>query len=182
MNKNQVFSLDPRLSGKNKIAQNQTYAKAPNLSCVGANGSGHVATGDLKGEIRMFSEISKRAKTLLPGLGDPVIGIDVTEDGNYILATTSAYLLLIPTLLSNGKTGFQTGMGQEKPVPIKLQLTPQDLVRYDIKSVSFTAAHFNTGANITEEWIVTATGPYIITWNLKRVIRGHTKEYKVRNS
>ncbi len=93
---------------------------------------------------------------------DPVIGIDVTEDGSYILATTASYLLLIPTLLSSGKTGFQAAMGAQKPTPIKLQLLPLDLVKYNIRSVNFTPAHFNTGANINEEWIVASTGPFLL--------------------
>jgi hypothetical protein len=91
-----------------------------------------VVAGDSKGELRLYSDISKRAKTALPGLGgqylpsihfqhpsnmnacmntshcmiiDGVIGVDVTEDGKYVLATTKAYLLLIPTSLP-GQFGF----------------------------------------------------------------------------
>jgi len=188
------------------------YAKPPELSTVATTGSGQVVVGDLKGEIRMFSDISKRAKTHLPGLGgmfeivsyvlmdrfihfhkntciylfifrfcsDGVIGIDVTEDGKWVLATTEAYLLLIPTMTSAGKSGFQASMGKEKPNPIKLVLKPEDLVKLGIDEVKITPARFNIGENITEDWIVTSTGPFIITWNFKKIRQGKGKDdYKV---
>ncbi|KAF9018163.1 hypothetical protein BGZ52_004484 [Haplosporangium bisporale] len=45
--------------------------------------------------------------------------------------------------------------------------------------VSFTPARFNTGANEEEMQIVTSTGPYVITWNFRRVKLGH-REYSMR--
>ena len=42
---------------------------APDLSCVATNYQGQMAVGSKKGEIRLFSDASKRAKTKLPGLG-----------------------------------------------------------------------------------------------------------------
>ena len=41
-------------------------------------------------------------------------------DGKWIVATTQTYLLLIPTMCENGKTGFEHRMGKEKPNPKKL--------------------------------------------------------------
>jgi len=147
---------------------------------LATTGSGKIATGDMNGEIRMFANCEKRAKTLLPGLGDPVVSIDVTEDSRWILATTAGYLLLIPTALEDGRTGFDVSMGQKKPVPIKLQLDPRDLVKYNIAKVQFTAAHFNTGEKVTEQWIVTSTGPFVITWNFKSVKAGLVRDYKIK--
>jgi len=182
VNLNTLFSLDPRINKKNKMAQNYSYVKAPKMTCVGTNGTGQIAVGDLHGEIRLFSDITKKAKTLLPGLGDPVIGIDVTEDGHYIVATTSQYLLVIPTVIEGkkGKTGFDVSMGAAKPTPLKLQLDPKDLAKYNIGKVSFTAAHFNTGSSIKEEWIVTSTGPFVITWDFSWVRLGHLKRYQIK--
>jgi hypothetical protein len=57
-----------------------------------------------------------RAKTTLPGLGDPIIGIDVTEDGRWILATCRTYIIVIPTDLPNGNTGFEKPMGKYKVI------------------------------------------------------------------
>jgi len=163
------------------VVQQQSYAKAPQFSCVGTNGAGNLAVGSDKGEIRMFSDCDKRAKTALPGLGDPIVGMDVTEDGKWIVATTKQYLMVIGTEKADGKTGFEgRGMGKEKRAPIKLQLRPEDIVKHNITETSFTTAHFNTGENIHEEWIVTSTGPFIITWDFRKVKQGRVNEYKIK--
>ena len=82
--------------------------------------NGGLAIGSLNGEIRLYKDVGQNAKTLLPGLGDPIRGIDMSIDGKWIVATTQTYLLLIPTLCENGKTGFEHRMGKEKPNPKKL--------------------------------------------------------------
>jgi len=82
--------------------------------------NGGLAIGSLNGEIRLYKDVGQNAKTLLPGLGDPIRGIDMSIDGKWIVATTQTYLLLIPTICENGKTGFEHRMGKEKPNPKKL--------------------------------------------------------------
>ena len=82
VNKNSVFSLDPRQHG-NKLAQKHTYSTAMGMNSIVANGAGNVATGSEKGEIRLYNDIDKIAKTRLPGLGDAIIGLDTTEDGKW---------------------------------------------------------------------------------------------------
>lgn len=47
------------------------------------------------------------------------------------------------------------------------------------QAVSFTTARFNTGVNEAEKTIVTSTGPYVITWNFRRVKNGHY-EYQIK--
>ena len=64
-------------------------------------------------------------------------------DGHWIIATTQTYLLVIPTLCSNGKTGFEYRMGKEKPDPLKLQIHVKDLAKHRISTVDFTPARFN---------------------------------------
>jgi hypothetical protein len=129
----------------------------------------------------MFNDLNKRAKTSLPGLGHNITGMDTTEDGSWVLATTDYYLLLIPTCLSNGKTGFDVSMGKEKPIPYKLQLRPQDLAKLGIREVKFTSAKFDTGESIEEKWIITSTGPYLITWNFDKVKKfGIVDDYKIK--
>ena len=87
-----------------------------------------------------------------------------------ILATTRYYLLLLSTVISgDAKDGWNKSMTSSAKPPIKLQLSPVDLQKYNVTNLAFTAAHFNTGDNITEEWIITSVGPYIITWNFKRI-------------
>jgi hypothetical protein len=55
----------------------------------------------------LFNVIGKNAKTALPGIGDPIIGIDVTGNGRYVIATCKTYLMLIDVLNpENKKLGF----------------------------------------------------------------------------
>ena len=51
----------------------------------------------------------------MPGLGATVTNIDVSADGRWILGTCAKYLVLVPTSMEDGKTGFTKAMGE--PVP-----------------------------------------------------------------
>ena len=177
VNKNSVFSMDSRAHGQ--IAQQYQYKSTMAMNSVVSSGDGAVATGSEKGEIRLYNDISKQAKTRLPGLGDAIVGLDTTEDGKWILATTRYYLLLVSTVIANNaKSGWQASMTSSASPPIKLQLSPTDMAKYNITALSFTTAHFNTGAGRdVEEWIITSAGPYIITWNFKK-IRSDPTKYK----
>jgi len=151
-----------------------------------------MAIGSAKGEIRLFSRdtLTKKtdplarvngAKTNLPGMGDPILGIDATEDADWILATCKNYLLLIPTQFSKANkvtNGFKAPMGKNKPVPRRLQLSPED-VRKMGGNVSFTPAKFNIGMD-KERSIVTSSGPFIITWNFRKVKQNKLGEYKIK--
>lgn len=173
--------MDPRLHISNKRVTGVNYKTNPKLSCVVTTGDGHIAVGSDTGEIRLYSDVDKRAKTALPGLGHGVTSVDVTEDGHWILATTDRYLILAETVLENGRTGFQTRMGQHKPIPYKLQLKIEDMVKFGITDLKFTAAKFDTGENIEESWIITSTGPFIITWNFAKIKRnGRIDDYQIK--
>lgn len=45
--------------------------------------------------------------------------------------------------------------------------------------LSFTPARFNTGPG-EEKSIVTSSGPYVITWNLRRVKMGKLEDYQIK--
>merc|ERR1712080_321203 len=174
--------------GTNKMTHNKFYrsSTAPDFSCIATTGQGYAVIGSHKGEIRMYSEIGqKRAKTNLPGLGDGITGLDVTQDGKYILATTQWYLLLIMTEIqgdSKHRTGFQVGMGKKMRKPIKLQLSHVDMLKYNINEVNFKSATFNTGEDVAEEFIVSSTGPYLVTWDFRQVKRGVRNCYKIKKT
>jgi hypothetical protein len=177
VNRNAVFRMDPRQ--KTPVVQQQTYQKVPVFTSVSTNGAGRIAVGSAKGEIRMYTDCDKRSKTNLPGLGDAISGMDVTEDGCWILATTRSYLMVISTGRDDGRTGFDVRLGKDKKAPIKLQLRTEDVIKYNIVETNFTPAHFDTGDNITEEWIISSTGPYIITWNFTKAKQGKNV-YKIK--
>ncbi|KAI8930382.1 VID27 cytoplasmic protein-domain-containing protein [Entophlyctis helioformis] len=179
MGRNAIFRVDPRLSGKKRVDSESYLYKAPrkfNVACT--TGSGELAVASEKGDIGLYNKLNIRAKTSLPGLGDPIVGIDSTENGKFLLATCSNYLLLIDTEMGDGTSGYKKGMGSEKPVPKRLQLKPEH-VAWIGEQVSFTPARFNTGEGL-EKSIVTSTGPYVITWNFRRVKNGHLYDYKIK--
>jgi len=59
--------------------------------------NGRFLVGNKKGEIRLYDKMGKKAKTLLPGLGEEILGLDVTQNGHWIIATCAHFLLIIPT-------------------------------------------------------------------------------------
>ncbi|KAJ2026541.1 Vacuolar import and degradation protein 27 [Coemansia sp. S3946] len=187
---NMLYRIDPRVGGDNMVVQDelQSYTTKSHFTAAATTESGAIAVGSGKGEIRLFDRLGVRAKTTLPALGEAILGIDVTSDGRYVVATCKTYLLLIDTKLPSdpaGKTGFQKAFPQaQKPAPRRLQLRPEHVV-YMAAPISFTPAKFNQSpdGNHSEKTIVTSTGPFVITWNLRRALgtgRGdayHIKQY-----
>lgn len=180
LNKNQILKMDPRT--QQLFVQSKKYASGTRarLECIATTGNGYLAAASENGDIRLFDQIGKNAKTHLPGLGDKIIGIDVTEDGHFILATTEKYLLLIDsTVQGQVKDGFQKSMGKNKPKPRKLTITNNDLLKHRMGKIMFTTAHFNTGSKL-EKSIVTSTGPFIVIWNFRQVKMGKVGSYTIK--
>lgn len=180
LNKNQLMRMDPRT--RDFVVQSKRYAAGTktNFQSMATTGSGHIVAASATGDLRLYDTIGKNAKTHLPGLGDPIIGTDVTEDGRFVLATTAKYLLIVDTRVSGQqKSGFLKSMGKNKPAPVKLTITPRDVVRYRMGAINFTPAHFNTGSSL-ERSIVTSTGPFIVTWNFRAVKQGRLDCYQVK--
>lgn len=183
LNSNSIFRIDPRLPGTKRVeTEMKSYAVKNDFSCGATTGSGELAVASAKGELRLFNKLDKRAKTLLPMFGDPILGVDTTENGKLILATCKTYLLLINTELTDGSgaTGFTKSMGgaESKPIPKRLQLKPEHIA-YMGSAPSFTPARFSTGQS-EERAIITSSGPYVITWNLRRVKQGHLYDYQIK--
>ncbi|KMU72630.1 Vid27 family protein [Coccidioides immitis RMSCC 3703] len=126
--------------------------------------------------------------THIPALGEPIIGLDVSADGRWVLAICGTYLLLIDALQKEGKNegrlGFEKPFGKDsKPQPRRLGLQPSHVAQFQHETgapLSFTPARFNTGLDSSETSIITATGPFIITWNLKKVLAGRKDPYTIK--
>ncbi|PNP45355.1 hypothetical protein TGAMA5MH_03079 [Trichoderma gamsii] len=186
---NALFRVDPRQAG-NKIVDSETkqYVSKNDFSSIATTEKGYIAVASNKGDIRLFDRLGIRAKTQLPALGDPVIGMDVSADGRWILGTTKNYILLIDAMQHDGKNegklGFEKSFSSDsKPRPRRLALSPEHVAQFYHETglpVSFTPAKFNTGEGTSETSIITASGPYIIEWNLKRVIRGTKTPYMIK--
>jgi hypothetical protein len=179
LSNNGMFRLDPRLPGSKRVeAESKQYVTKAKFSCAATTGKGELAVGSEKGEIRLFNKLNMRAKTLLMGLGDPIIGIDTTENGRFVIATCKTYILFLDVQMKDKTLGFQKSMGSEKPVAKRLQLRPEHVAAFKLP-VSFTPAKFNTGAG-EEKSIVTSTGPFVITWNFRRVKQGKLYDYSIK--
>lgn len=189
ISRNALYRVDPRLAG-NKLVDSQLkqYVSKNDFSSIATTEKGHIAVASNKGDIRLFDRLGINAKTHIPALGEPIIGLDVSADGHWVLATCRTYLLLIDAMQKSGKNegklGFEKSFAADsKPQPRRLALTPEHVAQFAYetsKGVSFTPAKFNTGEGQEETSIITATGPYVIEWNLKKVLRGQKAPYMIK--
>ncbi|OCH94125.1 VID27 cytoplasmic protein [Obba rivulosa] len=182
---NALFRIDPRLGGQKLVdSQFKQYVSRNKFSGVTTTDAGKLAVSSEKGEIRLYDAIGKNAKTALPPLGDPIIGIDVTANGRWVVATTKTYLLLIDTLIGEGRYTGSLGFDRSfpanaKPIPRRLQLRAEHVAYMD-QTLSFTPARFNMGEGQEENAIVTSTGPYVVAWNFAKVKRGQLDKYEIK--
>lgn len=187
---NGLFRIDPRLSTRNKLVESECAlnAKNPGQTALASTASGGIAVAQKDGVVKLFDRVGIRAKTRLPGLGQAIIGLDVSPDGKWVLATCETYLLLIEVLIKDGKnegrTGFQASFSKgTRPQPKILQLLPQHaaiMKNESGKALKFTIARFNTGIDTKETSIITSSGPYVIRWNFKKALRGDREPYLIK--
>jgi hypothetical protein len=186
---NALYRVDPRVSGDKLVDSDlKQYASKNAFSSLATTEGGYLAVASNKGDIRMFDRLGVNAKTNIPALGEPIIGLDVSADGRWVLATCRTYLLLIDSLQKEGKNegklGFERSFGKDaKPQPRRLALQPAHVAQFQHetkKPLSFTPARFNTGVESEETSIITATGPFIVTWSLKKVVAGRKDPYTIK--
>ncbi|THW32033.1 vacuolar import and degradation protein 27 [Aureobasidium pullulans] len=189
LSNNALYRIDPRLQGDKLVdSELKQYATKNGFTAAATTDKGYIAVASSKGDIRMFDRLGINAKTHIPALGDPIIGLDVSANGRWVLATTRTYLLLIDALQSDGKNegklGFEKSFAKDsKPQPRRLALTPSHVAQFQHETkvaLSFTPARFNTGPDADETTIITATGPFIITWSLKKVLAGRKDPYSIK--
>jgi hypothetical protein len=189
LSRNALYRIDPRVTG-NKLVETdlKQYASKNDFSAAATTEKGYIAVASNKGDIRLFDRLGINAKTHIPALGEPIIGVDTSADGRWILATCRTYLLLIDALQKDGKNegklGFEKSFAKEsKPQPRRLGLQPSHVAQFQHETktpISFTPAKFNTGLDASETSIITATGPFIITWNMKKVLAGRKDPYTIK--
>jgi hypothetical protein len=186
---NALYRIDPRQSGNKLVDSNlKQYASKNDFSATATTEKGYIAVASNKGDIRMFDRLGINAKTHIPALGEPIIGLDVSADGRWVLATCRTYLLLIDSLQKDGKNegklGFEKSFAKDaKPQPRRLGLQPEHVAQFQHETkqpLSFTPARFNTGIDSDETSIITATGPFIVTWNMKKVLAGRKDPYAIK--
>jgi hypothetical protein len=67
VNKNTLFTMDTRL--KNKVVNTKSYKTNPKFNSLATTSAGGIAVGSMNGEIRLYNQVGKNAKTLLPCFG-----------------------------------------------------------------------------------------------------------------
>jgi hypothetical protein len=183
--------LDGRAPEKVVLGRNFQYsADRLRFRAAATTGDGHFVLGTASGDIRLFNATSltantsaqsvlesfkPRAKTNLPGCGDPIRYLETTADGNWILATCKAYLLVVSTR-NESISGFSRSLGDQKPSPRILRLKPEHVALLG-GFVQFHQAHFNMGV---ESSIVASTGRAVVTWNFDKVKKGIVDSYIIK--
>ena len=186
LSKNGLYRIDPRLSGTKLVdSEFKQYKSQNEFSAAATTEAGYIAVASSKGDIRLFDRLGINAKTALPPMSAPIIGIDVSADGKWILATTKTYILLIDATIREGKNagslGFTKAFGKDsKPRPRILQLNPEHVAMMEGK-LSFTPAKFNAGPETIEKSIVTSTGPFVVSWSMNQVVvKNKLDKYRIR--
>lgn len=182
-NEHSFFSLSSNGVSRQDLRQTSPVMsreyKTGNFTSASILRDGKYALADESGKIRLYPDIEyKNAINIIPSLGDSIFYLDATLGGDWILATTVRYLILIPTKSKNG-SGFDCRLGNKKRPPKKLTISPEDLARYNIREIRFTAAKFNIDQMDRETSIVTTTGNYMIIWNFNKVKAGKLFDYKI---
>ena len=183
INKNKIFAMDGRVNRKNKIVEDKIYGagSSKNFTCISAPGFKAFATGSDDGNIRLYNDVTKNAKTLIPCFGDPIRHIDITKSGDYILATCDKYIMLINTKGENNENAFTYCLKRARRKPMTLKLSPVDIVKYGLEDDCYTPAKFNISKLNNECRITSSLGQYIIVWNFDDVKKGIIDAYKIRN-
>ena len=183
INKNKIFSMDGRVNRPNKIVEDKLYSPGSNkdFTCIATPQFEAFATGSKDGNIRLYSDITKNTKTLIPCYGDPIISIDITKNGDYLLVTCEKYLMLINTRGEHDENAFTVSLKRAKRKPITLKLSPEDVVNKNLGEDNYTPAKFDINKTTNETIITTSLGPYIIVWNFEQVKKGIINSYQIKN-
>lgn len=184
-----MFRVDPRIKQGYVSENGKSYKSKVNFKQVATTSKGYIAVASKNGEIRLYDKLGSNAKTVLPALGDEIIGLSTSNDGRYILATCESYILLIDLMIQNGKfankLGFERSFSiNEKPLPKKIQLKPEHMA-YIKKNygfnVKFSIATFNeTSHGDLPTHIISSIGPFAITWKFDKVLQNQKNCYKLK--
>ena len=81
-----LHTIDPRI-GDNALAVSKTYKTNPLFNTIAPGLDGAFVVGSANGDVRMYKQMGQIAKTHLPGLGEPIKAIDVSQDQKWMLVT-----------------------------------------------------------------------------------------------
>ena len=181
INDRSVFLMDPRVPGTRVRGFN--YATNVKLSAAATDNSAHIAVGSKSGQIRLFDGTApnrdgdmKRAKSLLPGLGDPILHVAVSLHGDWLLATCATYLVLVNTVGADGTSGYVKSMSADNE-PIVLALSQTDVFKYKLNAIEFRSA-----AKLDEDRgiILATTGSLAVVWDFNKIKKSGHIAYSIK--
>lgn len=139
---NSIYEIDPRL--KEGSSNVKSYQTSPEFNRIAVDCKGRFAVSSANGEIRLFDQIGKNANCKYPGFGDPVLHLESTKDGRWLLATFKNYLLLMPTETEDEVSLYENKIKiNDRPRPIKLKIKLEHLQLCKVEDISMVPAKFD---------------------------------------
>ena len=181
-NRQNTFLFDPRAS--HGIVNMSEYKSNCKFTCGASTRHGRLAMGSENGVVRLYHGPCKSRATVTFQVnvgGDPIIGLDISPDEQWVLATCPYYISVFNVYApSTGKLGFDAGMGKDKPPLTRLTITGehQQLVAncFDGELPPFSPAKFDI-KNGKAVAIVAAIGTCLVTWDFRRIERNSHPRY-----
>lgn len=98
------------------------YGSNPHFSSMAIREDGSYALGSSQGDIRLYDKrFPGSAASKYPAFGDPVLHLESTKDGEWLLATFQDYILLLPTFTNDGIDLYNPGSEiNDRPSPRRL--------------------------------------------------------------
>lgn len=184
LNDRSIFVMDPRVN-PSEISGNRVkafnYATNVKLNAAATDAQSRMVVSNKAGQLRLFDGETnrdgdlKRAKTLLAGFGDAITHVELTADGQWILATCATYLVLVKTESADGVSGFAKSIGASAD-PITLALDYSDIVKNKLGSIQFTPARFDEKRGL----IVSSTGSMAVMWDFGKIKKNGKISYSLK--
>ena len=135
----EIFEIDPRLN--DPTVNVKKYQTNPDFNKISVDAKGRYAVASTNGEIRLYDKIGKNSNCKYPALGDPVLHLDSTKDGKWLLATFKTYLLLLPTETEDEINLYENKVKiVDRPQPIKLKIKLQHIQMCQVKNLEMVPA------------------------------------------
>ncbi|OHT04035.1 hypothetical protein TRFO_28529 [Tritrichomonas foetus] len=168
------------------IVNRSDYKTDNKFTCGVTTRTGRFAMGSDKGIVRLYKEPCKTRATVnfQVNIGDdPIIGLDVSPDEQWIVATCPYYVSVFTVLArSTGKLAFDAPMKQDKSPVTRLTISQRDQQR--IAQVNggdllpFTSAKFES-KNGKVVAIVASMGNALISWNFRAIENNRKPQYSI---
>jgi hypothetical protein len=179
-NSKDVLLFDPRASAG--AVQRRAYKINCEFSCGATTENGKLAMGSANGALRLYAQPCRAHATLSFQINcgaDPILGIDVSPDEQWLLATCPYYL----SVLNVWARAFDAPTGRDLPALTRLAISPehqQRVARYFAGAMPpFTTAKFEVKRGRVVA-IVAAIGTALVAWDFRRIESQNLPTYSIK--